>query len=428
MNKKPSLLFRLILAAAGAVALLLIAALSVYSIWERPPEHAEAPLEARALTPDAPPPAETETPSPEPTEEPGVYTLLLVGNDDGNGNTDTILLGRIDTGARRMDFVSIPRDTLINADWEVRKINAVYWGDRLYGGDGIGALRRHVQKLSGVWADSYAVLDLSDLIHAVDLMGGLRFDVPIAMHYDDPTQDLHIHLEPGEQLLDGEQVMGLCRYRSSYPSGDLGRIEMQQRFLRACLEQFTQLGRIPNLTKVADYLAGELDTDLSAANIAWYLRQALSIGGEGLSFSTLPTVPATVHGYSYAVVDLDAWLPLLNERLNPGEREITAEDLDLVFRSGGVFASTTTLLGSGYYSWTPPAAAAPAPAPEPVPAPLPAETAEPGPRIITVVPGGADGPEETDSPALIVPEETEEPPAPVPEDEGLIAAVILEHE
>ena len=385
-NRTPKL-FRLLMTAALCAAAALIALYSVYMVWERPPEKAGAPLAAKAPLPADPtetPAAGTPTPVPTPSEEPGgVYTLLLVGNDDGNGNTDTILLARLDTGAHSLHVVSIPRDTLINADWEVRKVNAVYWGERLRGGSGIEALRRHIRMLTGFEPDNYAVLDLGDLVRAVDLLGGVDFEVPFAMHYDDPSQNLHIHLEAGQQRLSGEQVMGLLRYRSGYPTGDLGRIDMQQRFLRACITQYAALGSVPNLMKAAEYLAGAVDTDLTAANMAWYLRQALRCGDD-LTFETLPTEPAMVHKYSYAVVRLEDWLTMLNVSLNPTEREITAADLDLVYRGGNGFTATGELRGAWYYSWTPPAAPVSVQA-----APIPEDRPEPsaGPKIITVFPG-----------------------------------------
>lgn len=379
-NKMPKLV-RLLLTAAFALAVGIVSLYCVYMIWEKPPAQGAVPLEARA---DAPQPSESAEPTgiaatatPEPTDAGGVYTLLLVGNDDGNGNTDTLLLCRLDTGAHSLRVLSIPRDTLVNADWEVRKINAVYWGDRLYGGDGIGALRRHVAMLTGFAPNNFAVLDLSDLVTAVDLLGGVRFDVPMAMHYDDASQNLHIRLEPGEQTLTGEQAMWLCRYRSGYVSGDLGRIEMQQKFLRAALEQFAELGKVPNLMQAAEYLAGAVDTDLTAANMAWYARQML-LCRDNVQFMTLPTEDATVHGYSYAVVSLNSWLAMLNESLNPFERDITASDLDLVYREGGGFVGTKGLRGGWYY-----ARSANAATPEESPLPVA------GPRVITVMPGRA---------------------------------------
>ena len=367
---------RLLMTLTLIAAVVLISFYSFYRIWETPPAKSAAPLEARAAAPreETPSPAPTVSPTPEPEDEAGIYTLLLVGNDDGNGNTDTILLCRLDTGAHTLRFLSIPRDTLINADWEVRKVNAVYWGDRLSGGNGIDALRRHIRMLTGITPDNYAVLDIEDLIAAVDLLGGVDFEVPMPMHYDDPSQNLHIHLDAGMQHLNGEQVMGVCRYRSSYVMGDIGRIEMQQQFLRACLEQFTALGKVPNLVQAAEYLANAVDTDLTAANMAWYARQALSCDVSALRFETLPTEAATVHKYSYAVVRLWDWLPMLNELFNPYEREITADDLDLVYRGDQGYVGTQGLRGSWYYGWAAPAAVIESPAPTP----------EAGPRIASI--------------------------------------------
>ena len=97
----------------------------------------------------------------EPARRKTVYTLLLAGVDEVSGNTDTILLGRIDAEARRMDFVSIPRDTYVNLPWSVRKINCVYAGTKASGGDGLEGLRSAVRSLTGFDTDCCAVVDLS---------------------------------------------------------------------------------------------------------------------------------------------------------------------------------------------------------------------------------------------------------------------------
>lgn len=380
-----------LLAALGMAALMMLALVCLYRIWERPPELGEAKLTVHQT------PSETARPAPVVEEytaadalpegeavatarQDGVYTILLVGNDDGNGNTDTLILGKIDTRQHRMDFVSIPRDTLINTSWEVRKINAVYWGSRNNGGDGISALKQQVARLTGFEPDCYAVVDLDVFVEAVDLIGGVYFDVPMAMDYEDLSQDLRIHLQPGYQLLDGYQAMGLCRYRSGYVMGDLGRIEMQQQFLRACASQLLALGNIPKAPELVRLLAESLDTDLSAANIAFLLRQFLACKAEDIHFVTAPTTPETVSGYSYAVLELDKWLELVNDRLNPFETPITWQNVDLVYRSGAGFAGTAGLRDPDYYRAGEET--------EPVAAELPPETGDSGgvPTVIVVGP------------------------------------------
>lgn len=362
------------LSLAGA-ALVLLAGAALYRLWEREPELAEPS--------PAPSPMHTASSTPAPTEDPGspfetrrqdgVYTLLLVGNDDGNGNTDTILLGRLDTRAHSLNLVSIPRDTLINEDWTIRKINAVYWGDVASGGSGIDALQAQLARLTGFEADCYGVVDLDVFMEVVDAMGGVWFDVPQALDYEDPWQDLYIHLQPGYQRLGGYEAMGLCRYRSGYADGDLGRIEMQHQFLSACADQFLSLGKIPNVKKVVSILSEGLETNLSAANIAYFIRQFLQCDAENIRFFTAPNHAATIQGYSYAVLEPADWLPMVNEYLNPYHEPVTADHVDLVYREGGSYACTGTLRGAWYYS-------EPAPAPAPAPpsaAPEPEEESPP---------------------------------------------------
>lgn len=362
MEKRKKLLL-ILTTALSVVALIAAGAASLYLAWERAPQTEQSG--PAMLTPAGSPAVETapaQTPGAASTAPPtptapstlserkeGVYTILMVGNDDGHGNTDTIVVGKIDTAAHSMDFVNIPRDTLVNIDWSVRKINAVYWGDRNSGGNGIDRLKDEVEKLIGFQVDCYAVIDLGLFEEAVDTLGGVYFDVPMAMDYEDPTQDLSIHIQPGYQLLNGDQALGVCRFRSGYVTGDIGRIDMQQQFLKACMSQFITLGNVPNLTKVAKLLAGGMDTDLTAANIAFLLRQALQCDSEDIRFHTMPTTGDTVGGLSYTVIDLEKWLTMVNEALNPYYRQIGVKNVDIVYRRDGVYAGTAGLRGAWYY-------------------------------------------------------------------------------
>ena len=211
-----------------------------------------------------------------------------------------------------MDFVSIPRDTLVNISWNIRKINAVYWGTVNSGGVGIDGLRQQVKNLLGFDVDCYAVIDLNVFIDTVNALGGIYFDVPCDMDYEDSSQNLYIHVKAGYQLLDGETAMGVVRFRSGYANGDLGRVEMQQKFLKAAASQFITLGNIPNISKVTQILGDGMDTNLSAANIAFFLRQALQCKSEDINFYTMPNSPDMVQGLSYTFVQLYDWLDMIN--------------------------------------------------------------------------------------------------------------------
>ena len=321
-----------------------------YMLWERAPEIEPGPvvLETESSPqPTALTAAQEDKGTPFDTQrKDGVYTILLAGNDDGTGNTDTIMVGKIDTVRHTIDFVSIPRDTIINVEWDNRKLNSVYWASINNGGNGIDALRSHVKKLIGFDVDCYAVVDLEAVIEVVDLMGGVYFDVPFEMNYDDGPV---IHLQPGYQLLSGEDAIGLCRYRAGYVNGDLERIEVQHQFLEAVAEQFISLGNIPNIGKVTKILAESMDTNLTAANIAYFIRQALMCNTEDINFYTAPNTPQDVQQLSYTFLDLYNWIDLVNSTINPYTTPVSEGNLDLVYLHNGAVSCTTVLNGAYYY-------------------------------------------------------------------------------
>lgn len=345
---------RLILMLAGGAAALTLTVLSTYSIWERPPETDAGPKTLADAAQGTPAPRRSAAPSPSAERDTafrterqdGVYTFLFAGSDDGTGNTDVIMVGRLDTVRHNANFVSIPRDTLINVDTPIRKLNAVYWGAVNNGGSGAEALLRQVKKLTGFEADCYAVISLEGFERAIDALGGIWFDVPRRMYYD---QGPVIDLQPGYQLLNGEQAMWLCRYRSGYVNGDLDRIEMQHDFLRAAAEQFLSLGSIPNIPLVAGILADSMDTNMTASNMAWFARQLLRCKSEDIRFLTAPNTPAFVRDLSYTFLDLYNWLQMINEDLNPGAAPIGEGQLDLVYLRSGEVCCTTALRGVSYF-------------------------------------------------------------------------------
>ena len=365
-DENKSRILRLLAVIAAGLLLFSTVVTVIYMSWERPPEVETVMTVPETEAPTPTPETMTEGKAISTEREDGVYTILLAGSDQGNGNTDTMMVVKFDTLHHSINAVSIPRDTIINNAWTVRKLNSVYWGAENGNGEGIEYLRKNIKRLIGFDVDCYAVLDLNVLIKAVDTIGGIYYDVPMAMDYEDIEQGLYIHLEPGYQLLNGEQVMQLCRYRSGYIDGDLGRINQQQDFLKAAAEQLISVGNIPNAPKLAKLLSDELTTNLSAANIAYFLRQLMLCDGENISFYTAPNDADMINGYSYAVLRLDEWLSMVNERLNPFSTPITSGDVDIVYKSGNGYAGTRGLADESYYIKAPVQPVyTPAPLPEP---------------------------------------------------------------
>ena len=380
-RKKENRAGRTVLTVICLIVVLAAAAGLVYLRWEKPPEMMRAEAAEPEVTPEpteepvhaAPAPTPVPTPEPTPTPEPmpdgtpfdlsgqasalkrkdGVYTILFVGVDQISESTDTMMVCRFDTRNHKIDIVSIPRDTLINVSWDMRKLNAVYSASLHAGGTGIDSLCMHIKWLTGFDVDCYAVVDLLLFQNVINEMGGVWFDVPIEMNYWDIPQELFIDIHPGYQLLDGYMSMCLCRFREDYSNGDLGRIEMQQAFLKAAASQFLTLGNIPHAGKVVRMIAEGVQTNLSAGNIAWFLRQALQCRSRDIHFHTMPCITRNISGYSYAVVEPYDWVNMINEYLNPYETDINWGMLNIVYYNGNHVESTTEVQDRGYYDENP---------------------------------------------------------------------------
>ena len=270
---------------------------------------------------------ESAPPAPARKRLPYCYTILLSGVDDAGGGSDTNLLARFDAGNKRVDVVSLPRDTLLHTARASNKLNFAY------ASGGTERLRADIENLLGVPVDFTVTVDLKGFAALVNRIGGVDFDVPEDMDYDDPAQRLHIHYTKGPQHLNGRQAMEVLRWRKNndgggYADADIGRIATQQAFLKAVAKQTLCLENAPALAQV---FSTYVTTDLSIGNLVWLAGEALSIGMEGLHFHTLPGNGSGFYRReSVYVLDPEATLTLVNEALNPYDEALTMDALDIL--------------------------------------------------------------------------------------------------
>ena len=277
-----------------------------------------------------------------------VYTFLLVGRDDaGGGNTDTIMVGCMDAKNGSLDVLSIYRDTLVDVPWEIKKINSVY------NRQGIEGLKTQIGNLIGYQPDYYLVLEMDAVTRLVDVLGGVDFDVPYNMHYDDPMQDLHIHLDQGMQHLDGENAVRLLRWRKNNSGeqlsvGDVGRVEIQHQFLRALASQTLRLETLPKVKQIASIVDESITSDLTYGELLWFGEKLLGMDREKVRFHGLPgdftgTIwsPTYQNYQSYVFVNPTALLTLVNDYMNPFLRPITEKEQHILH--GTTVESETTL-------------------------------------------------------------------------------------
>lgn len=281
-----------------------------------------------------------------------VYTCLIVGVDQVSNSTDTIMVACFNIPEGKVNVVNIPRDTLVNTAYNVKKINYIYPACLNNNKDGIAALEAEIKNMLGFGVDNYIFVNIQAAEQIVDTIGGVEFDMPYAMHYSAPDQDLYIDIDEGLQTLNGEDFVHALRFRSDYAGGDIQRIEFQQTLLKAMAKQLLTLGNVPNIGSVVDIIENNMETDLTADNIRFYIKEFLKIDFENISFMTLPgNTNGGLFGLSYVFADIDAWIDMVNEYLNPWVENVGVQNVDMVTYENGNFYSTTGTLKGGVGSF-----------------------------------------------------------------------------
>ena len=289
--------------------------------------------------------------------KPGVYTFLLVGQDTGGGgNTDTIILFTFDTVNKTLHGMSLPRDTMINTSHTGagHRLNAVYNYNKGRDPDtqvekGMTALQNEVGKLTGIVPDFYVLVQWEAVGQLVEAIGGVWFEVPFDMNYDDPAQDLHIHQEAGYRLLSGEDAMEVVRWRQNNTGssgGDVARIPIQQDFLKAAISQCLQPSTLLKAPSLVQIFMDNVDTDLSIGNILAFAQLAAGMDTENdVTFVTMPWTDARYSGGSMVLPAIDELLETLNSGFNPYQDEIQSSDLQVLYRnSDGSYGVTSGTL------------------------------------------------------------------------------------
>ncbi len=256
------------------------------------------------------------------------WTFLFVGMDASGGNTDTLMLVSYDVKNQTVAVSSIARDTRVDVERKLKKINAAYALD-----GGVDGLKQEISMTFGIPIDYYLRVSVRGFVRLVNAVDGIDFYVPCYMDYDDPYQDLSIHYNKGTQHLNGQQALEVCRFRqnneeSEYGAGygDGGRQQTQRGVLKAVLKKvLANPGRIDEYIRIAQ---DNLDTDLSLSEMMWFGSKALAFDTENLNMMSMPC--EWTNPYMY--LDPDATLELVNEYLNPYTIDRTAEDLDIITR------------------------------------------------------------------------------------------------
>lgn len=216
--------------------------------------------------------------------------VLVLGGDKVNKNTDTMMVVNYNPTTAQISILSIPRDTKILLNRRNAKINAAY---PIGGGE---QAIESVSNLLGVDIKYYVYVDTSTFRKIIDILDGVDYYVPEDMDYDDPHQNLHIHLKKGQQRLNGEKAEQFMRYRQSnrgrstknYDGSDLKRIDAQQNFIKELIRQKVNIVYITKMNDILNVVFNNIDTNITIDEVLKLSKNVNKINADEINMFKLP--------------------------------------------------------------------------------------------------------------------------------------------
>lgn len=280
--------------------------------------------------------AQSDSPLPVPApvlpQVPDRTIVLLMVTDEDKTRTDSMVLANYDNVNKKMTLVSIPRDIMVEVtdenfrimrseypepreDGQVMKMNHIHH----FGGEnhGVELLLSEIDHQFDIQPDYWVKIDFDGFNYVVDSIGGVEFEVPQDMDYEDPSQDLYIHLKKGTQLLDGDKAEQLVRFRKDnygggYVNGDIDRLQVQQAFMKAFMAKALSADVIfKNLTNYMTAFQKYVTTNATISDMARYAAVLKELDMSNVETLTLPCVPSPEYG-EYVLSESEAQKMLYN--------------------------------------------------------------------------------------------------------------------
>lgn len=244
--------------------------------------------------------------------------LLILG--ESTGSSDTIIVCSYNPRTQKASMLSIPRDTFTGSNTSSarvsHKINSLYSN-----GETPEKTLEAVNKITGLNIENYVLVDTKALVELVDLIGGIEFNVPIDMKYDDYSQDLHIDLKEGLQNLNGEKVEQVVRFRhnndgSTYPYEygieDYGRMRTQRDVIKTIAKKTIQFKNVKEIGNILDLVEKYVKTNIKFSDLKDYIPYAININMDTIQTEQLPGESELLNGIWFFLNDEEETQQVVN--------------------------------------------------------------------------------------------------------------------
>lgn len=228
--------------------------------------------------------------------------VLLVGVDASQNKenpeptrTDTIMLCKINSKTGKVDLLSIPRDSRVKVRDEFTKVNHAH----AYGG--IELTLKTLRDFLGLDIDYYAEVNFEAVENIVDRMGGVNYKVPdgVIINADG------VNIKPGMNKMNGKEVLTYLRARSIYENADLGRVNAQQQFLKAMVNEMVKKSKSISMTSLVESYFKDVKTNLPMSTMLDIASKISNFSSDKFSTYTVPGIPSMIDGISYYIPDFE---------------------------------------------------------------------------------------------------------------------------
>jgi len=276
-----------------------------------------------------------------------------------DGQSDAMILVRLDPSTKKVTALSIPRDSRVEIPgYGTQKINAANY----VGGAVLSA--KVVSKLAGnIQIDRYMRVNVKGFGELIDALDGVEVYVPKRMKYQDDSQHLYINLNQGLQILDGKKAIQYMRFRHD-ELGDIGRVQRQQAFFRAVIAQKLKLETITRIPDILAVVKQNLDTNMSVQELVAIADFVSKVERKDTKMLLVPGRFSTSAEFdiSYWIIDNSRLARLMQENFNAiyADSELLKDDenllplnlrvavLDTTYYPDRLKVATNTLIAAGY--------------------------------------------------------------------------------
>lgn len=228
--------------------------------------------------------------------EKGKFNVLVLGVDKDGSRADTIMIFSVDNVSKSIKVLSIPRDTMVSNNGRNFKINACLGFESRE-----AFMIEKIKEITNMPIHYYCELNFMGIRNIVDILGGVDYNVPMKMDYEDPAQDLYIHLEAGPQHLNGNKAEQLLRYRKGYLNQDLGRIDTQQDFIAELFKQKMQPKYLLKAVEIINAAYPHVQTNFTITSALEFVNILKSTETTNIQGFVLPVEGKYINNVSYVI-------------------------------------------------------------------------------------------------------------------------------